>query len=450
MLDEPVIVLTGARSGSTLLRLILDAHPDLACPPETNIVKTCAQLASAFAVVDGAPAGDDVPESVRNGVHATVDGLFRGHLARRDRLRWCDKSLGTAPVAGWFARLYPKARFICLYRHCMDVVHSGLDASPWGLMGYGFEQFAGLRSGNNVAALAAYWIEYTGRIMEFERAHADRCVRVHYERLVRDPERTAAEIFAAIGVSPVPGIAERCFGPDAAAIGPGDHKVRATGRITADSVGRGVKIPVGMIQPAQLTVINHLLGELGYAPVDDAWRRSACPPEPLPGVEDGDRPATPGGEVARTVLRQVGKVVHARIRAGFLREPPVPGPDGSTFDLVAYHADGDRTARRWRVDLTARTVTETDARADAGPAADWVVTGDVGTWLAVLGDRANMASCLRSGDLRYIPGGPAEPPGNGEDPVHVARVEGRLSVVRRLLGLAGYSEEVDGPTVAVP
>jgi hypothetical protein len=30
-LDEPVIVLTPARSGSTLLRRILDAHPDLAC-----------------------------------------------------------------------------------------------------------------------------------------------------------------------------------------------------------------------------------------------------------------------------------------------------------------------------------------------------------------------------------------------------------------------------------
>jgi len=28
-----------------LLRLILDTHPDLACPPETNIPALCAQLA---------------------------------------------------------------------------------------------------------------------------------------------------------------------------------------------------------------------------------------------------------------------------------------------------------------------------------------------------------------------------------------------------------------------
>jgi hypothetical protein len=34
---DPVFVLCNGRSGSTLLRFLLDAHPDLACPPETNL-----------------------------------------------------------------------------------------------------------------------------------------------------------------------------------------------------------------------------------------------------------------------------------------------------------------------------------------------------------------------------------------------------------------------------
>jgi Sulfotransferase family len=33
----PVFVLCMGRSGSTLLRFLLDAHPDLACPPETSL-----------------------------------------------------------------------------------------------------------------------------------------------------------------------------------------------------------------------------------------------------------------------------------------------------------------------------------------------------------------------------------------------------------------------------
>ena len=32
--QSPVFILTTSRSGSTLVRFILDSHPDLACPPE--------------------------------------------------------------------------------------------------------------------------------------------------------------------------------------------------------------------------------------------------------------------------------------------------------------------------------------------------------------------------------------------------------------------------------
>jgi len=43
---DPVLVLCNGRPGSTLLRFLLDAHPDLACPPETNLPALCAQLAA--------------------------------------------------------------------------------------------------------------------------------------------------------------------------------------------------------------------------------------------------------------------------------------------------------------------------------------------------------------------------------------------------------------------
>ena len=48
---EPVFVLCAARSGSTLLRFVLDAHPDLACPPETNVPALCGQLAGHYRAV---------------------------------------------------------------------------------------------------------------------------------------------------------------------------------------------------------------------------------------------------------------------------------------------------------------------------------------------------------------------------------------------------------------
>lgn len=473
--DEPVIVLTSARCGSTLLRLLLDAHPDLACPPETNIVKVCAQLAGILGVL-GESEHDDGAR-----IKDVIAGTFGGYLARAGKRRWCDKSLGTATVASWFAGVYPEAKFICLYRHCMDTIHSGLEASPWGLMGYGFEQFAAPMGGNSVAALAAYWADHASRILQFERGNEGKCVRVHYERLVEDPESVASEIFAFLGVRQVPGITERCLaaGRRAAAsqrvLGPGDHKVLATWKIKADSVGRGVRIPVDMIPPLQLKQVNHLLAELGYTQVDDAWRTSPCPPALLTAdpAADGSAgsglsaagssaevPLCIGDEVMRSVLSGIGTFIDSSIGANLAHGLPTVGlrdPDRwRTFGLVAYHTDGQQLARGWRVDLESRSMAEVPAHGSARVDADWVVTAEVETWLGILSGRANMSSCLRSGTLRYIGLEDRDDrPGSGAGTRQActaqagtqaaAETERRLTILRELLGLAGSHEEADGP-----
>ena len=46
----PVFILTGSRSGSTLLRFILDTHPDLACPPETNFTGAALHMLRSWDV----------------------------------------------------------------------------------------------------------------------------------------------------------------------------------------------------------------------------------------------------------------------------------------------------------------------------------------------------------------------------------------------------------------
>lgn len=453
--DEPVIILTGARCGSTLLRMLLDAHPDLACPPETNVVKACAQLGAIFSLVsEGSPASGDL---VAAKVQAVFSAVFADYLARRGKRRWCDKSLGTAPVAEWFAGLYPKAKFICLYRHCMDVVYSGLQASPWGLLGYGFEQYAGRLGGNNVSALAAYWAEHTSRIMQFQRENQDRCFQLHYERLVSEPERTTAEIFAFLGAEEVPGITRWCLAasqggtPLPHSLGPGDHKIRATSKITAGSVGQGIRVPVDLIPAPQLKAINLLLGELGYTLVDDAWRASPCPPDLLTtggaagaGGPAGDNGAagaggpagagedgTLGDELMRTVLANIGEYISSRVTASFRLGQPSTVDGWQRFGLVAYHADGLRLARGWQVDIAEQSVNEV-AEVDA----EWLVTGDIETWLGVLAGRANMASCLRNGTLRYIGRRDAAAQGMNGALAAAAETERRLTKARELLGLA--------------
>src|SRR6202021_2818900 len=61
--DDPVFVLCAGRSGSTLVRFLLDAHQDLACPPETRLPWLARQLATAWTVIEDAGP----PGGARNG-----------------------------------------------------------------------------------------------------------------------------------------------------------------------------------------------------------------------------------------------------------------------------------------------------------------------------------------------------------------------------------------------
>jgi hypothetical protein len=88
-----------------------------------------------WSLIEGAPLsaerGDEppmIPEAAIRGVRRTMDEMTGSYLARRGKKRYCDKSLGTARFAELLLRVYPQARFLCLCRHPMDVIASGLEA----------------------------------------------------------------------------------------------------------------------------------------------------------------------------------------------------------------------------------------------------------------------------------------------------------------------------------
>ena len=288
-------MLCAGRSGSTLLRFLLDAHPDLACPPETRLPWLARQLATAWAVIedappsaDGSPADGAVSAPVAEGLRRSLDPMMTSYLERRGKKRYCDKSLGAAQHAGLLLQIWPGARFICLYRHPMDVIASGIEASPWGLTSYGFEPYIGVPPDNNVAALARYWLDYTTSIVTAEERFTDRCLPVRYEDLVTDPDGQIERIFEFIGAAPAPGIVERCFGPEHQRFGPGDYKIWNTSRVSADSVGRGWTMPAGKIPEPLLARVNELADVLGYIQVGEQWGTGAKPADLR--VRKNDRP----------------------------------------------------------------------------------------------------------------------------------------------------------------
>ena len=436
---DPVFVLCNGRSGSTLLRFLLDAHPELACPPETNLPVLCGQLATVWSLIEGAPLsanrGDEppvIPEGAITGVRETMDRMLSSYLKRRGKKRYCDKSLGSARLAELLLRVYPDAQFICLYRHPMDVIASGLEACPWGLNGYGFDSYIASTPGNAVLALARFWADNAAATLAAEERFPDRAIRVRYEDLVKDPEGIADEVFRFLGAASVPGISAACFSPDRERFGPADHKIWYTSAISPVSIGRGWSIPPEMIGPQLLAVINELNDKLGYVPVDGGWGTSA-PPDDLSLPAGGSTSATPDSPVSDG--RRHSQVLGARLQAGLA----AAGTDASsrwepcvaeTMMAVSVPDNSGQRTEHWLVDLGSRTVSFANRLAQEN--SDWDIVGSAFAWQQVLAGKLNLSAALRSCQLRYCDSGDAE---------NALIAETRIRILAELLALANWRSE---------
>lgn len=187
-----------ARSGTTLLRLQLDAHPDLAIGPETgfglvlrSLVARQAdpnELLEALVGLDTWPdlgldrdaAADVLEQAEPWSLGAGLRALYLALAARDGKPRWGDKTPLHVSCMPQIASVLPEARFIHLIRDGRDVAASvrGLPFAP---------------GDGSIEAIACDWRD---RIVEArEDAGAlKHYFEVRYERLVGDPEHVLREL----------------------------------------------------------------------------------------------------------------------------------------------------------------------------------------------------------------------------------------------------------------
>jgi protein-tyrosine sulfotransferase len=449
---DPVFVLCMGRSGSTLLRFLLDAHPDLACPPETSMPALCSQLAVVWSLIEGAPlaaergdAPPQVPDAAVKGIRNMLDEMTGSYLDRRGKRLFCDKSLGSARHADLLKQIYPRARFVCLYRHPMDMIRSGLEACPFGLTGYGFDAYIAGSPGNAVLALARYWLENATLIAGVEEAHPDMCHRVRYEDLVEDPEGVMLGVYAFLGVGPAPGVAQACFSGERERFGPADHKIWATSAVSGDSVGRGEWVPAGMIAPPITAAINELAGKLGYRPVDEDWGSPGCPADPRDPATVKGAPSAPGVVPAGASVPgsvELERWLRSRLEgAGEQVASRWESCAAAKFQVVSRTVTAGNEAQ-WVVDVSARTVTPDDG-SDEDVA--WSMLASPDTWQAIRAGRLNLAAALRRADLRYSAADDSD--AAGEDRALLPQT--RAAMLCDLLGLSSWRSPAAEPRDAV-
>ncbi len=186
------------RSGTTLLRLLLDAHSELSIPPETGWLAAATQLprrgeaarAALFDLVTGWPQwgdlglpGDAVGAAFRRlepfALEEGVRAIFRLYAERHAKPRWGDKTPGYSLHLEAIRRLLPESRFVHLIRDGRDVAVS--------VRGLWFSRERG------VAEIARDWRERILAARTQAEASED-YLEVRYEDLVAEPGRELARV----------------------------------------------------------------------------------------------------------------------------------------------------------------------------------------------------------------------------------------------------------------
>lgn len=206
------------RAGTTMLRLLLNSHPEIAVPAETLFFGEVLQHARRFGdfstpeqvdafareVVSALaesfrPAGEVFrvnAEEIAAAVtaagarsYAAAFWTFLDLLARREGKRlWGEK---TPFYSAWLTQLgeaYPNGRFIALVRDPRDVAMS-LHAIAWGRKAYPTLTDAGLR-----------WRYAMDGIERARPLLGDRLKAIRYEDLVADPEGSARSVCEFLGL----------------------------------------------------------------------------------------------------------------------------------------------------------------------------------------------------------------------------------------------------------
>jgi Sulfotransferase family len=196
----PFIVGCG-RSGTTLLRAMCDAHPDLAVPPESHFVVDLAPrrgpLLDVDAFLDRLYESEwfslwevDRTELERSfatsppaDYSAAVRTVFRGWANRRGKPRYADKTPGYVLHIPMLARLFPEAVFVHLIRDGRDVACS----------------FRELGWADGVEEAALHWRLRVERGRRAGRAlPPGRYREVRYEDLVQDPKSQLETLCSAV------------------------------------------------------------------------------------------------------------------------------------------------------------------------------------------------------------------------------------------------------------
>ena len=201
MTPPPFFIVGNDRSGTTMLRMILDRGPDAAIPPESMFLTD---------VAPGTPDPQALAEEVWNhpkvalwelpgpapqlapgldpdaAIRAALAAPFEAYARKLGKPRWGDKTPHYVNHDDAQLEIWPDARFVVIVRDGRDVALS-LRRMPFGP--------------NNAWAAAQWWARGIRAGERAQARHPGHVMTVRYEDLARDPSTHVPPVCAFLGLA---------------------------------------------------------------------------------------------------------------------------------------------------------------------------------------------------------------------------------------------------------
>jgi hypothetical protein len=178
LLVAPAFVMCSVRSGSTLLRVLLDSHSKIHSPQELHLRDLAVRVKTDYAAKALGEIGLD-DEQMR---FLLWDRLLHREMSAAKKSLLVNKTPNDVFIADLIARCWPDARFIYLLRHPGAIARSRQDTRP---------QDSAERNAQMV-------LRYGTALEEARAARPGHVVR--YEDLTADPKGETQKLCAFLGV----------------------------------------------------------------------------------------------------------------------------------------------------------------------------------------------------------------------------------------------------------
>ncbi len=271
---EPIFIICTGRSGSTLLRYILDCHPDIDAPQELHLGPMIKESIRITRLLHEDKVSDpsELEALIKSEVKSQVDTMIRASLKSKI---WCDKSVSSIDYLDEIMYVFPKAKYIFLYRDCMDFVHSALEVSKYGFEGFWFEDYILKSPKNIVDGLVNFWCMQAEKRISIHKDSDYNIYPVKYEDIVHQTIPTLELLFKFLDFTFDASILENIFASFKP--GSGDLKVQSSNKIN-DNTGKGRMVPLKHVKPESFVRMNKALQKLGYPTVDNDFNFSGNGP----------------------------------------------------------------------------------------------------------------------------------------------------------------------------